>query len=437
MRKLGTLVFALLLPACGGDPGTPAATTSPGTASCSMLGQVSFVRDTMQDIYFWYRELPALDPAGFSSPEAYLEAVRYRPLDASFSYINSREADQAFFSESQFVGLGLSSLQTGPEQIRIAQVFPGSPAAEAGLERGDFLLAINGRAVPDLIRTGEIGTVFGPAEVGVTVGLQWRNTQGTVFQATLAKRAVTIPTVSDTRVVRIGGRRAGYLHFRNFVQPSVAALDAAFTELAAEGADEVVLDLRYNGGGLVSVAQHLGGLIGGALTSGQVFAEFFHNDKNARRNSVLRFEDPAASLDLPRIVVITTGSSASASEAVINSLRPFLPVVVVGDATFGKPVGQYGFDFCDKVLYPVAFQVRNALGEGDYFGGIPADCAAADDLDHPLGDAGEASFQEALHYLRRGECGAGASAAARANARRRAATRPLWTDGWQQLLNAQ
>jgi len=185
-----------------------------------------------------------------------------------------------------------------------------------------------------------------------------------------------------------------------------------------------------------SVAQHLGGLIGGAGTNGQVFVEFFHNDKNTRRNSTLRFEDPAQALDLSRLVVITTRGSASASESVINSLRPFLPVTVVGDTTYGKPVGQYGFDFCDQVLYPVAFAVRNAQGQGDYFGGIPADCPAADDLDHPLGDSAEASVAEALHYLRTGGCSGQAAAARQAHARRSAAFTPLPADGWQQLVNA-
>jgi C-terminal processing protease CtpA/Prc len=270
----------------------------------------------------------------------------------------------------------------------------------------------------------------------VTVALTWRPVAGGERQATLVKRAVTIPTVSATRTLDTRGRRVGYIHFRNFVTPSVAALDTAFAQLKAEGAEDLVLDLRYNGGGLVSVAQQIGGLVGGSLTNGQVFCEFFHNDKNASRNSVLRFQLPAATLELPRLVVIATQASASASEAVINSLRPFIPVAVVGDRTFGKPVGQYGFDFCDKTLFPVAFTVRNARGEGDYFGGIPADCAAPDDLDHAIGDPAEASLAEALGFLRTGGCSGRAALAAQAHTRRRTTAPPLPVDGWQQLVGA-
>jgi C-terminal processing protease CtpA/Prc len=321
----------------------------------------------------------------------------------------------------------------------VSQVFPASPAAEAGLVRGDFLLTINGKAVPDLLRTGEINTVFGPNNPGVAVTVTWRTfAAGDTRSASLAKRAVTIPTVSETAVIaERRGPRVGYVFFRNFVTPSVAALDTAFAQLREEGAEELVLDLRYNGGGLVSVARHLGSLIGGEATNGQVFVEFFHNDKQSGRNSVQRFDLPPAALGFSRLVVITTRASASASEGVINGLRPFMPVTVVGDTTYGKPVGQYGFDFCEKTAFPVAFETRNARGEGNFYGGFPADCAAADDLDHEIGDPEEASLAEALDYLRTGTCTSSAAAALRANRAREAEMgRGLPTDGWQQLVGA-
>ncbi len=403
---------------------------------CSVLGQNNFVRDILFDIYFWYRELPDTNPALFDSPEAYLEAVRFRPLDRSFSGISSRAETDAFFSESQFVGFGFSTEQTARREIRLTQVFGKSPASEAGLNRGAFLLAIDGRSVSELLDAGEFGSALGPSTIGVSRELTWRTVRGETRSEVVTKRAVTIPTVSDTKVFDVDGLPVGYLHFRNFVEPSINALNRAFRKFKAAGVTDVILDLRYNGGGLVSVSQHLAGLVGGVRTNTQVFVEFFHNDKNTSRNQVLRLEDPARAVDVPRLVVITTRASASASETLINGLRPFLPVTIVGGRTFGKPVGQYGFNFCDKVLFPVSFETRNASGEGDFFSGLRADCAAADDLDNALGDPEEASLAEALDFLRTGTCSPRASVASRSLEELRREVSALERSGWEQLLNA-
>jgi carboxyl-terminal processing protease len=434
-RKLLALFLAASCLACGAE--SPTGSTD-ADSDCTPLGQVQFVRTTLRDIYLWYRDLPDPAPSSFSSPEAYLEAVRNKTLDESYSYIADQAESDAFFSESQFIGVGVSYRQDSATELRVTQVFPGGPAAEAGLARGDYLLAVNGTAVPTLLANNGLDAAFGPGTAGVAVTLAWRTPQGGEFSARLVKRAVTIPTVSQTAVYDQGrAGRVGYVHFRNFVQPSTAALNTAFADLDAADVNELILDLRYNGGGLISVATHLAGLIGGERTRNQVFVEFFHNDKNAAENSVQRFPVPTSALGVSRLVVITTRASASASEAIINGLRPFIPVTVVGDTTFGKPVGQYGFDFCDKTLFPVAFQVRNARGEGDYFDGIPANCAAPDDVDHALADPAEGSVAEALRYIRTGSCTSVAAAAARAHREREARIgRAAPPGGWRQLLNA-
>jgi carboxyl-terminal processing protease len=423
-------VLTLLLVACSALVPIRAEAQS-GPRNCTRLSQNLFVRDVLGEYYLWYRELPVVNPANYASPEAYLDAVRYRPLDETFSYITDRAANEAFYGESQFVGFGFSTQVTGRE-MRILQVFPDSPASEAGFDRGDRVLEINGRSVSQLIDSGDIGDAFGASEPGVTVSVLFRSRGGEERRVTITKRVVTIPTVSLTRTFRVDGRTVGYLFFRNFVTPSYQALDDAFAALRETGATELVLDVRYNGGGLVDVAVHLGSLISGVPTQGRVFATFQHNDKNSSLNEDLRFEDaPAQALNLSRLVVITTRSSASASELVINSLRPHIPVVVVGDPTYGKPVGQYGFPFCDKVLAPVSFKLVNSEGQGDFFGGIQPDCRAADDIEHDLGSAEEASLAEALHFVRTGACSA--TSAARAL---RATAPPPRAVGWQSLINA-
>jgi C-terminal peptidase prc len=400
-------------------------------ANCQTSGQNLYVRDIMTELYYWYPFVPAVDPVRFDSPEAYLEAVRYRPLDHSFSYITSREANESFFSESQFVGLGLSTTIRAGE-MRVLQVFEGSPAAEAGLGRGHRILEINGRTIEALNASGQLDEAFGPNQIGAEVEVAFQARDGQARRASMTKRAVTIPTVSLTRVVTVDGRRVGYVFFRNFVRPSFAALDEAFAVLREAKVTELVLDLRYNGGGLVDVAVHLASLIAGPVTNGQVMAKYVHNDKYRSFDEDIRFETTENGLGLSRLFVVTTRGSASASELLINALRPYMPVVVIGDRTYGKPVGQYGIPFCDKVVAPVAFTIRNVADQGDYFDGIPADCTAGDDITHDLGDAAEASLTEALHVLGTGVCSAKAPAVGPLRARDDA-WRP---NGWQSVVNA-
>ena len=152
-RRASAALLLLLL-------ATPAAAQS--TSSCTPLGQATFVRDNLQELYLWYRDLPDLDPADVASPEEYLDRARLRPLDTTFSYITSRAADEAFYSESQFIGLGITTAVIAGE-LRVLQVFEGSPAAESGLDRGSRIETIDGERVSALIADGRIDGAFGPA----------------------------------------------------------------------------------------------------------------------------------------------------------------------------------------------------------------------------------------------------------------------------------
>ena len=430
-RILSSFVFSVAL-LC---PWLAHAQTSP--SNCSTLSQNIWVRDQLRTYYYWNEFLPSnVSPTSFNSPEAYLEAVRYRPIDNSYSYIVAASTNDAFYNDSQFVGFGFRQ-EIGQTDIRILQVYGDSPAMEAGLSRGDRITAVNGQGVETLVANGTIVSAFGAPVEGVVVEIAFETPAGEQKQARMVKRRVTIPTVSGTRVVEVDGRRVGYLTFQNFVEPSIAALDAAFAALKEAGATELVLDVRYNGGGLVGVAVHLASLIGGSRTAGQVMLNYVHNDRvGPILNKQTRFSDALPqSLNLERLFVITTRSSASASELIINSLRPFIPVIVVGDTTYGKPVGQYQFPFCEKYLVPVAFSLRNANDEGDFFDGITPDCRAGDDFFHQLGDTEEASFAEAITFIRSGACSRRAEETSRAQRARRASV-PR-TVGWAALLNAQ
>jgi C-terminal processing protease CtpA/Prc len=250
----------------------------------------------------------------------------------------------------------------------------------------------------------------------VTVAFEIEDGNGNLQELSLTKEWVAIQTVPVSTIHEVEGRPVGYLLFATFVETSIPALDQAFAEFQAAGVREVVVDLRYNGGGLIGVARHFMHLLVGAVADGEVAYRVRYNDHYAKENE----ERELGVLDrtLPHVdhvVFITTGSSLSASELLINSVSAHVPVSIIGGTTGGKPVGSHHFDFCDQIAVPVTFRLLNADDFGDYFDGLPATCAAPDDLTHALGDAREASLAAALHRLATGQClpppeGEGASA---------------------------
>jgi hypothetical protein len=400
LYRLPACLLGLALAACGGSGGGGS-----NADECSIGAQNQAVYATMQQWYFWYQELPELDPTTFQSPEALLEALRFAPLDR-FSYLTTQAEEEALFGASQFVGFGFRSVAADGAQIA-SDVFEGGPADGAGLVRGSRILAVDGVPIGTVLATpGGFTGALGPAEVGHEVTLEFRNPDGAEFVETLSKDVVTIPPVTAVSILDIGGDMTGYLVFRNFVEPGVAALDAAFAEFRAAGVTRLIVDLRYNGGGLISVLEHFANLLGSRIAPGMPFVSYEFNDKSSHLNDtfLIRSAPLPDALQLERLVMITTGGTASAAEMLVNGMPPYVTAVTVGSKTFGKPVGQFGFQFCEKVLRPVTFRTINALGVTDFFDGLPADCAAQDTLEVPFGTAGEASFDTAVFWLRHGFC---------------------------------
>ena len=393
----------VLLAGCSGGSGDGLAAPQAGTAACTTDAQKQFVLDTMRDVYFWNDLLPAnVDLAAFATPEDVLAHLTgFQPLD-SFSFIISIAEDEALFGAGQFGGFGFSyRFENG--QARFTRVFPGSPAAAAGFERGQEIIAVNGETVAVLGASG-LANAFGPSEVGVERTFRIRRLDASEYEVSVTKAEVTTDPVPQYRVIATAGGNVGYLEFWSFISTAEAELATAFADLAAANVNDLVLDLRYNGGGLVSIAERLGDYLGGAVSNGLVFSKTLFNANNTASNSQELFERQGASLSLSRLVVIASGSTASASELVINSLEPHAEVVIVGATTFGKPVGQVAVDFCDNRLRPTAFETVNSLDQGQYFDGLPVDCPAPDDLDFPVGAATDPALVTALGYLETGAC---------------------------------
>ena len=198
----------------------------------------------------------------------------------------------------------------------------------------------------------------------------------------------------------------GYVRLTNFIDPAIADLRDAFADFRAAGVTELVIDLRYNGGGGINVNEFFGDMMGRDL-DGQVFETIAFRDSKSQLNETYRFNAQPQSIAPTRIAFITTSGSASASEAIINAMVPYIGngLAIVGENTFGKPVGQSGFDLaaCDDRLRVVTLKLENANGNGDYYNGlaetVPNTCRATDDLSHNFGDPQEAMIATALDFL--------------------------------------
>lgn len=413
MKRLAILLLAALLQACGGGGGD---TAPPPTAdACTIANQRQSLREFMQEQYYWYRDMPAPDERA-ATMDAYFQSMLVRPLDR-FSYSQPTEDYRQVFTEGRRVGYGYTLVWSdmARTQLRVRNVEPLSPAARAGLARGDRIQSIDGYTPAD-VAAGLVPPVTTPGVprtfTVVTAAGQWKI-------LTVTSEEYLLSPVAATGVLEVpgpaGGAKVGYLAYHQFVTYSWEQLQAAFSQFAAAGVGEVILDLRYNGGGDVTMSRQLASLIGGTTTLGQIYASLRFNDQQASRNMYLLFNMPLATLGAPlgqglrRVFVIAGGGTASASELLINGLQPFVDVVLIGEPTYGKPYGFVPFELCGTTYQAVQFESLNALGVGGFTSGFPPTCTVPDDLDHQLGDPAEARIRTALNYAATGSCGAAAA----------------------------
>ncbi len=384
MRNIVWTFLAVFIAACGSSSGGE--NRPPPVSECANSAQKQFVLDAMRHWYLWNDQLPAqVDLDAHATPEVLLAFLTtFSPPDSNgepvdvFSFINSAEADQQFFGEGKFEGFGFGSRFEAADDLRLTRVFSGSPAEAGGLARGQRILALNGRTIAEIEAAEGVSAVFATSPLEFTM----RELSGIEFTVTLTKDIVTIDPIPQVRLIpRDGTTPVGYFELATFISTADPVFDTVFADFRANGVTDVIIDLRYNGGGLVSTTELLGDYLGGDVAENLIFSKtVFNADRAAANNHTEFFERLGNSISLSRLVVVATGSTASASELVANGMAPHVDVAIVGSTTFGKPVGQVGIEFCEKILRPTAFQTLNADDFGDFFDGLPADCAANDDL---------------------------------------------------------
>lgn len=414
MRKLIVLFAVAGLTACGGS-GSGSAGPQSGTAACSNDGQKQYVLDQLYAWYLWNDLLPAgIKISDYASPEELVSRVTLElgpknasgePLDL-FSSVGSALADSQFFGEGRYEGFGFRWRFADQAQtdFRIIMTFAGSPAQAGGLARGQQILSLNGRTIADIVANEGVGAFF---DANNTVDFEVQPVSGaSFFTSPLAKAVVTIDPVPQSRIIDAGnGVKVGYLELTTFISTADPELASVFSAFKGAGVNNVIIDLRYNGGGLISTAELLGDYLGGFVAQNLVFSSTeFNADRAAQNNYTTLFSLLGNSVSLSKLIVIASQDTASASELVTNGMIPYVDVAIVGDRTFGKPVGQIGITFCDKILRPTSFKLANALGDGDYFDGLPVDCPAADDLSVAVGDDLDPNMIAAMSYINTGAC---------------------------------
>lgn len=406
----------VVVPPTGSTPTPP-----PPPTACSLRSRQDFAFSVLNEWYLFPETLPAtLDPSPYGTVDAYIDALtataRSQGRDRFFTYITSIAQENAFFASGSTAGFGVRFAYQGSRMF-VIEAFEGAPALAAGLDRGTEIVAI-GTSESNLVPVADIlasqgsagvSDALGPSTVGTTRVLRISDGAGT-RNVTITKADYTIDPLSSrygVKVIDDGGRRVGYINMRTFISTADNQLRNAFADFRAQGITNIVIDFRYNGGGLVSTAELMGDLLGRNRSTSDIFSVTRFRASKASNNDTRRFAPQSQSVAPTKIAFITTNATASASELVMNSFIPYLGVdaALIGSNTYGKPVGQIARDqaACDDRIRVVAFATENSAGQAGYFSGLAdtmrTTCAAPDDIARPLGDPTEASLRSALDFI--------------------------------------
>lgn len=430
---------------------------SDSTATAIDLAKDSVYLYAKED-YLWYDALPSQDsfnPRGFigyddltnlqnevdaisqykinpATNKPYEYSVNY-PGTAKYSFIDQGQVASALAGNAQ--DFGFSVFYNTYNDLRIKYAKPGSPAEAAGLVRGYKVTAINGSTAlaynPNAADPNSdpnlLAVVKALSASSITLTLQ--KPDNSTFTVTVTAGSYTTNPILKSTVVDLGsGKKVGYIAFSTFTSPAnaTAKLDAAFATFATQGVTDLVVDLRYNGGGYVETAEYLDNLIVPAAKSGTKMYSAFYNTKlqngqypmlsnifqinpgefTVANNTVLFSKK--GSLNINRVFFIVTGSTASASELTINNLIPEMDVKLIGTTSYGKPVGFFDIPIEGYELYIPEFETKNSADQGGYYTGMQPGSAAYqgvydyDDVTHDFGDVNETLFAHALNYVSKG-----------------------------------
>lgn len=416
MTLLGLLTCLLLAPSC----------TKDDEPDLSEEGTNEWIYKTMKSYYLWYKDIPAKENLDFSqSPDKFFESllsnqdgVVYENDWLKFSHIEKKKEATKSLDEDDTYGFEFASLKKDNLYYAwVLYVLPGSPAEEAGLKRGDWITGI-GADAPNVTNM----SAFYKGKASSFLLYRYEN-DNFIYDRTIsmpASRAVADTPFLKDSVYKIGGKNIGYLVYNTFASGPDNRDDSydkqmkqIFADFKSRNITDFILDLRYNQGGLVNSAQLLTSFLAPANSSGKTFCLMEHNDQHEKENKELKLytnsELSGNNLDLKRLYVLTGTRTASASEAVINCLIPYMDrsnIVIIGEKTIGKCVGSKTFGTNEKydwLLHPITLRIYNADHKADYANGFAPDVPIQEIVVgnhlYAFGDEHELLLSEALSRI--------------------------------------
>jgi C-terminal processing protease CtpA/Prc len=379
---------------------------------CTQSSKNRFIYQVMQDSYLWANNVPELDYTNiidYNSSEKILEKLKSEK--DHFSFIIDAQEAQSYFEEGKNnnfgFGLQLIPLTTTTYGLVINFVYLNSPADKAGLKRGNIITLVNNTKIQKAT-LNEISELLSNQK---TLTFSLLSATNSPYTKTVTKSSYDIKTIlySNYFTNKNNNKKVAYMVFQDFIDKGTKEIDALFTKFNELDANELIVDLRYNGGGSETVAKHLASLIGGSNVSENIFHNVYFNERYSEYNEVVYFDtyNPQA-LNLKRVFFITTQNSCSASELLINALRASannVEVIQIGTQTCGKPYGFIGSGlFCDKALYAINMETKNSDNVGNYVQGLKPTCQADDNVLKDFGSLEETSLVEALNYINNNQC---------------------------------
>lgn len=381
----------------------------------------AYLRSFVDETYLWYKEVPVLDPASYANPQKYFDDLKTsrktasgRPVDEFHWSVTEESFNEQEAGISEGYGIEWARAASAPPRNWVvANLEPASPGGSV-FKRGDKLKSVDGEDFENgsninVLNEGLFPNNLNPHTFEVVRGSQ-------VLKFTIKPEIISTTPVRYAKVTATPTGNVGYLYFDDHISKAEPLLISAIQKLKADGAQDLVLDLRYNGGGLISIASRLAYMLGGSSTTGKTFDKLVYNDKRSVDNYDFPFYNYASqdnggaalpTLNLKRVYVLAGKGTASASEAIINGLRGVdVEVILIGETTRGKPYGFVPQDNCGWVYYTVQFKGENAKGFGDFADGFAPTCTVKDDFTKELGDVTEGRFAAALKYRDTKQCAA-------------------------------